>query len=244
MKTKYLSIFLSLALVFGVFSVALAHDGLPDDSSNDVDHGPRMMGVLETQREEMRTEFETRRMEAKKMGDEMRMRQEEARLEFETKRAEIDAEREAKRAQFEAKREEMQAKRVAFQQENAQRKVVRTTEVMTATIERLLKIADRVDSRIVKIQEKGGDTVESLAFIAAARANLAEAQAVVDEFVGIDLTGDNAQDNYEQIRTKAAEIREIIRSAHENLMLAVRSLSAVEVDLEDENPSDGGSVEQ
>lgn len=155
------------------------------------------------------------------------------RAEMEARRAEMDAEREARRAEFEAKRAEMEAKRVAFQQRNAERKVEQVTRVMLATIERLQKIGDRIQSRIDKIDEKGGDTADSEQFLAAARVNLDDAKVAVEAFGDIDLSGDDAQENYEKIRAAAAGARELIREAHTNLMMAVRSLSAVEVETED-----------
>ena len=44
-----------------------------------------------------------------------------------------------------------------------------------------------------------------------------------------------ASENFERIRTAAAEAREFIRAAHQNLRIAVRSLRAVEDDVSQEN---------
>lgn len=260
MKKQYLSVLLFLALVLGTSSMAFANDA-------DLNHDngaltPELRGSLfEDRREEIRTEFEVRRTaieaqreqmradaeirraEAEAQGDEFKARREVARLELEERRAEIDAKREARRVEFELKRTEMQAKRVEFQYENAVRKVDRTTRVMTAMIERLTKIGDRIQSRIGKIQDKGGETEKSQYYLGLAIVNLADAQVAVGTFVNIDLLGDSAQENYEKIRKAAADAREFIRATHENLMLAVRSLSAVEIDIEDDNSDENDSDE-
>jgi hypothetical protein len=50
---------------------------------------------------------------------------------------------------------------------------------MNAAIERLTKLADRIDSRIVKLKEKGVDTAKAEANIAIARTKIAAAKAAV-----------------------------------------------------------------
>lgn len=187
---------------------------------------------LETQREKLKAEAQTRREAAQKMGDEAKARREAMKVEREEKRAEMDAKREAKRVEIEAKREEMKTKRVEFQQSVAKRKVENTARVISATIDRLEKIIVRVESRIAKVKSNGGDTAESERYVALAKDDLAKAEAVVATFASLDLTSEKAKENFERIRTAAGEAREYIRSAHENLMLAVRNLSSKEINVE------------
>lgn len=158
---------------------------------------------------------------------------------IETRRAEMDAKRETRRVEAEAKRAERQAKRVEFQQDIAKRKVEHTARVILATIERLEKIIVRIESRIAKVQARGGVTTESEGFVAAARVNLSEARVAVNAFISIDLSSEKARDNFERIRVAAKEVREMIRSAHQNLMRAVRSLGSVRTNVEADS-----SVEQ
>jgi len=253
MKKQYLSAFLFLAFIFGTPFLVSAMSDSPevvsinedqnenesidqDDQGADLDEDE---DIDEDQdgRHALRADFEAKRAE-------MDAKRAVLRAEFEAKRAEMDAKREAHRLEFEAKRAEMQDKRVEFQQRNAERKVERATRVMLATIDRLERIILRIESRIAKIQEKGGETTESEGFVAAAKVNLADARVAVEAFALIDLSGDNAQENYESIRTAAAVARELIREAHQNLMLAVRSLSSVEVEIEDESSDNDNLDEQ
>lgn len=138
------------------------------------------------------------------------------------------AEMEAKRAEIDAKKAEMKANRVEFQQDVAKRKVENTTRVIYATIERLEKIIARIESRMAKLKSNGGNVAGSESYVALAKDNLLKATAAVTVFAGLDLSSEQAQDNFERIRTAAAEAREFIRSAHENLMHAVRLLGQVQ----------------
>ena len=137
----------------------------------------------------------------------------------------------------------MAAKRIAFQQEAAQRQVDNAERVMLATIDRLEKIADRIESRIGKIKDQGGDTAEAEGYLADARADLETARGLVAELTEVDLSGEKAQENFQRIRAAAANVREALRSAHRNLMLAVRSLSAEEAKLEETEEEDNDTEE-
>lgn len=158
--------------------------------------------------------------------------QAQMRAEVEARRVQADERREAARIEAEAKRAEAQSKRVEFQQAVAKRQVENTARVILATIGRLENIIVRLESRIAKVQARGGVTSESEGFIAAARVNLSDARLAVDAFVSIDLSSEKAAENFQRIRTAAAEAREHIRAAHRNLMMAVRSLGSVEINLE------------
>lgn len=150
-------------------------------------------------------------------------------------RANVKANIEARRASTTERIQEMRAnmmmrkassteRRVEMQQGLAKRKAENVARVIKATIERLEKIILRIESRIAKVEAQGGDTSESKAFVAAAKVNLADAKLAVDAFASLDLTSDKASENFEKVRVAAAEAKEYIRSAHQNLMMAVRSL--------------------
>lgn len=262
MKKSYLLAVLSLIFAFAMFSSVLAKDGLSDDSEDGVRMETRTrteMGTttmnrqddddqdddeddgddvgLESHREELKNRAEVRKAEAEAKGDEMKAKREQMKLDLEAKWAEMDAKREAKRVEIEERRASSTERRIEFQQEIAKRKVEHVTKVMLATIERLEKIIARIESRIEKIKARGGDTTEGEKFVADAKTNLLDARTKVSTFADIDLSSDKAAENFERIRAAAAEAREIIRKAHENLMMAVRSLRAVEIDTEDSNGS-------
>ena len=125
-------------------------------------------------------------------------------------------------------------RRVEMQTNLAKRKVEHVTKIILATIERLEKIITRIESRIVKIQERGGDTTEAEGFVALAKENLADAKVAVEVFATLDLSGSTARENFETIRAAAAEAQELIRTAHRNLMMAVRALKGPNTGLEGE----------
>jgi hypothetical protein len=244
MKNQYLSTLLLLVLVFGVSSSVSAQNTSVDvgvdaslrtrvlQTEAQLRANAALRTTLEAQREKMRVEAEARRAEAQIRGDEAGDRREAARLEMEERRAEADARREAARVEAESRRAEAQSRRVEFQQDIAKRRVEHTARVILATIERLENIIERIESRIAKVKSGGGDTSESERFIAAANVSLSSARASVAAFVNIDLSSEQASENFERIRAAAAEAREHLRAAHQNLMLAVRSLHAVEIEVE------------
>jgi TolA-binding protein len=266
MRKQYLSTLLSLALVLGVASVVSAQDANIDasvdavetretDARPDSRRGKNLDEIralrdsqraqIEAQREKMRAEFEARKAEAEARGDEVQVKREALKLELETRRAEHDAQREARRVEAEAKRAEKQAERIEFQRDIALRKAEHAAKVILATIGRLENIILRIESRIAKVQARGGVTTESERYVALAKGNLRDALALVEVFASLDLSSDRAQDNFEKVRATAAEIREHIRAAHRHLMLAVRALSSVDADAEinEENEEDS-SLEQ
>ena len=230
MRKQHLVTLLSLALIFSTFSVVFAQDPTLNTGIRPTTTTPRIN--LEAQREKMRVEAEARHATAQAMGDEAQARREAMKLELETKRAEMDARREAKKLEAESRRASSTLRRVEFQQEIAKRKVEHTARVILATIERLEKIIVRIESRIAKVKTRGGDTSESEGFVAAAKVNLIDAKAAVNAFATIDLSSEKAAENFERIRASAAEAREHVRAARENLMMAVRSLGSVEMNLE------------
>ena len=203
------------------------------ENEDEDEDGDEMMEV----RNRIGSRIETFRVDLTKIADpELRQELEEKRAEMEEKRAELEAkaeerrlEREKKaeerRAQIEEKRAEMTEKRAEFQKEIAERRIENTSRVILATVERLEGIADRIQSRIEKVVEAGNDTTESEAYLNAARADLLAARESAADFDDLDLTSDNAQENFDLIKVSAAVAKDHIRSAHENLRNAVSPLN-------------------
>lgn len=106
----------------------------------------------------------------------------------------------------------------------AERKAEHAGQVFLATIERLEKIADRIDSRIAKVEAEGGFATESKTFVAEARGHLAEARTNVEVFASIEFTADTASENFGRVRDAAVAVKMHLREAHRSLMMAVRSL--------------------
>ena len=139
-------------------------------------------------------------------------------------RASTTERREEIRQNIEQRKASSTERRTDMQIDIAKRKVENVTRVILATIERLEKIILRIESRIVKIKEQGGNTTEVEGFVAVAKENLADARVAVDVFANLDLSGSTAQENFATVRAAAAEAKKLIRDAHRNLMMAVRSL--------------------
>lgn len=169
---------------------------------------------------------ETRsRMEAQRA--EMEARREAIRKEAEARREEARRAIEGRRVDVEARAQVATATRTQKQTANTKRWLENAGRVLPALTDRLTRIADRIQSRIEKIDTLGGDTAEAKEHLAMARADIAKAKEKVSTFDSIDISGDSAQDNFQEVRSAAAEAREFIRSAHRHLMLSVRSLAGV-----------------
>src|SRR3989344_3543684 len=232
MKKHHLFAILFLVFAFGMSSSVFAYEGEDDfldtdermevriKANMDIEAILRSQKVrLDAQREKMKAEAETRKANAEARSDE------------------VQAKREAMKLELEEKREEMHNKRIEFQQDVAERKVEHVTKIMLATIERLERIIVRIESRIAK-EARGGSVSESKSFVAAAKVNLSDAKIVIETFSSIDLSSEKAQDNFEKIRVATSEAREHIRATHNNLMLAVRTLSSVEIDVGEEDSTE------
>lgn len=129
------------------------------------------------------------------------------------------------RADMEARRASSTERRVAFQIEVAKRQAANVARVLTATVNRLEKIIDRIESRIEKVKAEGRATLEAEASIEAAEENLADAKASIALLGTLELEGERAQENFEEVRMAAAEAKAHIRLAHRNLVKAITSLA-------------------
>lgn len=116
--------------------------------------------------------------------------------------------------------------RTEMQTSVAKRKAANTERVFSATVDRLEKIADRIESRIAKFEDKGAPTTDAVKFLAEARAHLDLADTSISAFASLDLSGELLRDNFAKIRTAASEAKMHIREAHTSLMMSVRSLKA------------------
>mgnify|MGYP001581121806 CR=1 FL=1 len=215
---KYRRIVVStLALTLVVFFLpAFAEEsnaGIPAESN------PTVVKPLKI-RSDVKAEMEARRASTT-------LRLEEKRKEMEERRASTTNRIENRREGMLERKASSTERRIEFQQNIAKRQVEHVTKVMLATIERLEKIITRIESRIEKIKENGGETAEAEGFVVLAKGNLLDAEAAVGAFANIELSSDKAKDNFEKVRTAAREAREHIRLARENLMKAIRSLGSL-----------------
>jgi hypothetical protein len=232
MKKQYLLTVLFVVLVFGVSQVSAGTLAQIKSNTDLRATYEARKSALEAQREKMRAEATAAKAAAEARGDEMEAKRAELRLSIEARRAEADARMEVMRKEAETRRAKMQAAATSsaeFRADTAKSKVDNTARVTLSTVERLNSIITRLESRIAKIKAQGGVTVESEEFVADAKVNLSNARTVVSGFANIDLSSAQARENYAKIRAAAAEAREHIRLAHQNMMLAVRALSSAEM---------------
>lgn len=244
MKYTYFGIFLVFMMMFGIASQAGAYSQVAQN---------RLFEARPTSGEDMRSRIEAQRaeMEARRevIQKEAESRREAVRKEIESRRFEAESSRQEMSEQGLLRKTENQEKRIEKLQNIAERRVENATRVITATVERLEKIALRIESRVEKIKARGGEVSESESYLILARLDLKNAMTSISTYASIDLSGETAQDNFQRVRTAVAETREHIRSAHQNLSLAVRSLarvqSQIEVDdeVEDENENEEESEE-
>lgn len=227
MKKYTVAVFIALALPL----MAGAEEVKVDSSTN------TSVKVQTTQRktpEEI--EAYKAQLRAQKTPEQIEAYKAELRAQKEEMRNQMDQKREVQKTEAEQKRQEaLQTKtqvRAEFRADLAKTKVSNVVRMMNATIEHLEGIIQRIESRIEKLNDRGGDTSESEGFVASAKVDLGEASASVDAFASLDLSGDSAETNFERIRTLAAEAREHLRDARDNLIKAVRSLSSVEIEIE------------
>tara|TARA_B100000508_G_scaffold141059_1_gene145730 strand:+ start:2307 stop:2984 length:678 start_codon:yes stop_codon:yes gene_type:complete len=154
------------------------------------------------------------------------------------RRAEIASSTEARRAEFastsearkEAAQEVREERRIQLQAQ-AQTRITNLAANMSnrmdAAIERLTNIADRLDSRIAKIQAEGVDTSAAEASLASARMSIDAAAAeiaTIDTEVAAVVGSENVRTAWEGLKAKYQEIKNYIKTAHTELRNTVEAL--------------------
>src|SRR5690606_28175360 len=121
---------------------------------------------------------------------------------IEAKRGQMDQAREARERNAAEARAAAQARFDAnFNSQAAANRISAAIRVAENIIGSLERIADRIDSRIAKIEARGGDTAEAKGFVADARADLAAASDKVEVLASVDLSAEITQDEFRRIRT-------------------------------------------
>lgn len=99
---------------------------------------------------------------------------------------------------------------------------------MSAAIERIGNIADRMESRIKKLEERGINVTGSLQFIDEARGELREASAIInsttDAEVDTVIDSDKPRDAFISIKERIRKAAGHIRKAHQTLREAIAVL--------------------
>lgn len=138
------------------------------------------------------------------------------------------------------RRDEMKEKMQEKKSEILKRHATNMVRHMRAAIGRISKLADRMDSRIAKMKERGVDTSKPEANIAVARAKIAEASAAVklaeDAIAGaVALADVNASstapsDPGKAVREALNKGKEAVFAAHKALVEAIKSLKGIRID--------------
>lgn len=96
---------------------------------------------------------------------------------------------------------------------------------LNATAERLERIIERVESRISKVRADGGVVTESETAIASAKNHLSQAKASISAYASIQFTASSTvRENFQQVKSAAAEAKMHLRETHKALVEAIRSL--------------------
>ncbi len=244
-----------LALMFVLAPQALAHaqnDSTTSTSTN-TERPAQIRDVIRTfaPQQKINTDAEVKaRMQAElrvnmmeREDDDHEPMEDRDRMEL---RAELRAEgtttAEMKREEVRERQKEQLEKREERQEELAERTkerihtfLERTLARFDAAIERLEDVADRIQSRIDKLDERDLDVSVAENLLAEARLNIGEASdAVLTAEIEIEtaLNSDNPREALAEIKTFFIEAREAIKDAHQSLIAVITELKQGTLKLE------------
>lgn len=242
-KITYLNILFVLALLLGG-----AFANAEEVESNDVhpDQKPRPERIMlkdkieqekmiRLENKDVRPIREMRDGETQNRAD-LKANMEEKRMENSDKLEERKMEREGKIEERKNKatemKERLQEKRVSL----AEKWKKRAHDRLNAGYERLAKIIERLESRMVKIEDQGGDTARAKTLIANAKSKLEKAKILIEEIKNINdaVTDDESDaekntdigqnDFVQKIKPMAQEVQKLLKSAHQDLMSGIIAL--------------------
>lgn len=138
-------------------------------------------------------------------------------------KAEMRENMEGKRAEFKTRFDEFRKQKIASMIESMKRR-------FAAAIERMRGIADRIETRIDKIEEKnGGELTEASRYLDEARSHLDDAEEALEDIsttTDILSTGDDASTTgarFGHLRTLLQGVKEHLQLARESLGKALRA---------------------
>lgn len=141
----------------------------------------------------------------------------------------------------EERRDEMREKMQERKSEILKRHATNMVRQMRAAIGRISKLADRMDSRIAKMKERGADTSQAEANIAIARTKITEASAAVklaedaiaSAVVAADVSASSTSpsDPGKAVREALNKAKEAVFAAHKALVEAIKSLKGIRIDV-------------
>jgi hypothetical protein len=204
--------FISALIVFLCVSLAIPTYALEGNSNVSI-----MATTTNKVRIEMKAKVESRQASSTERKEEMQEKRDNMKASSTERREEL------KDRLIERKASSTE-RRIEMQQDLAKRKAAYVYKLITATINRLHQIITRLESRIDKVWQNGGNVSASQSFVALAKTDLANASSSVKLLLTLDLSGDKAQENFEKVREAAKIAKDHIRKAHDNLKKAIRAL--------------------
>ncbi|NQV93291.1 hypothetical protein HQ403_02225 [Candidatus Kaiserbacteria bacterium] len=130
-----------------------------------------------------------------------------------------------------AELKEKKQERVANFLNNVKRK-------MDAAISRLLQLSERIESRIVKLEERGVDMTESRRLIGDAKNDIEKAKeniATSVENAREALAADLSRDSFGNVVSELTKAKENLRNAHASLIQTIRAMKSSISDSQDTN---------
>jgi DNA repair exonuclease SbcCD ATPase subunit len=217
-----------------------ASDSEPATPNNNTDKRSRV-DKLKDSLKERKTNYDSNKTEKKDLlndkKDDRRDSLNDKKVELKVNQEERVNARQDKKVEMEGKREEKKLEREEKKRELHDKKkdrihahLERILHRFRAAIGRLEKMADRVDSRILKFEEdKGVDLSEASALVDETRRHLEAAKSALSSILSEAETALGAEDPktaFERVREILHEAKESIKSAHKNLVEAIRLVKA------------------
>lgn len=253
-KIKYINIVFVLAMLLGgvfanaeeVGSSGMRPDQKPRPERAMIKDKIEQEKMIRLENKDVRPIKEMRDIE-KQNPEDLKARIEERKIEREGKIEERKIEREGK---MEEKKNLMQEKKKNLAEEWK----MRAQDRLNAGKERLTKIIERLESRMIKIEEQGGDTARAKTLIASAKSKLEKVDTLISDITNLSDTTINEDsateettsntdlkqnDFVKKVKPIAEEIQKLLKGAHQDLVDAVKALKE---DNKKEKPSTDSSV--
>lgn len=177
---------------------------------------------LEEKKTEMQQKLEDRKATIQQNVDARK-------AEIETKKAEIQQRIDTRKAEIEQKKEDIKQKLSERRQQVITAYGERMEKRLYAALDRLSKLADRIDSRVAKLDPKKFDTTTATNKIAEARAQIeilkTEIAALSTSLEEVTVS-DDPQSTFAATKTDIEAVKNKIKAVHTLLVEAVASLRA------------------
>ena len=214
-------------LASGCAPVAHADDEATEPPASDLAPTPQRLGVPERTRNDMvRPADVMHDKQMEKKDDRMETRQE-----LQTERQENRVQQQENRLERQMERQEDRTTRLSdLRMGRIRAYAERMLARFRAAIARLNRIADRIESRIEKLQERGLDLGTAIGFLREGRAAITEAQTALASIPGTvetALADNDPRTAFAAVHEAFRSAKESLKNAHAALVNAIRVIKAV-----------------